>query len=259
MTDNFGTLGEPILVTGGTGTLGRKVVARLAVESAAVGGAGVRVLSRGRGRGSFVGDLTTGDGLRPALDGVTTVVHCATAPRAGDADVVATRNLIAAIGGIGGAGQVRHLVYISIVGVDEHPYSYYRVKREAETLIERSGVPYTILRTTQFHELIAMIAGTLARSPIVLLPTRTSFQPIAASEVAERLVALAAGPPAGRVPDMGGPRVRTCADLMHAYLRGRPRLVASVPYPGRVAAAYRRGLHLTPAHADGKITFEEAL
>ncbi|GAA2859448.1 NAD(P)H-binding protein [Streptosporangium fragile] len=239
---------EKILVTGGTGTLGRHVVDRLAAA-----GHPARVLSRTRE--PYLGDLRTGAGLGPALDGVRTIIHLASDPRDAATDVEGTRRLIAA------APEGAHLVHISIVGVDRHPYSYYRTKFEVERLVENSGLPYTILRTTQFHDLVLFMMAASARSPIMPVPAGTAFQPVDADEVAERLVGLALDAPAGRVPDMGGPQVLGAAELARAYLRatGRNRLILPLPLPGRAFAAFRRGVHLAPGHADGRKTFAEFL
>ncbi|MBG0830580.1 SDR family oxidoreductase [Planomonospora sp. ID67723] len=246
-TTTENTAGD-ILVTGGTGTLGRHVVDRLAAA-----GRPVRVLSRTRG--PYIGDLSTGAGLAEALDGVRTVVHLASDPLKRGADVEGARRLIAAAAG------GTHLVYISIVGVDRHPYSYYRAKYEVETMIERSGLPYTILRAVQFHDLVLSAARALARLPIVPVPAGMSFQPVEAGEVAARLAELALGEPAGRVPDMGGPEILGAAEIARIYLgsAGRRRPVLPVPIPGRVAAAFRRGVHLAPAHRDGRTTFARFL
>ncbi|MEU8379163.1 SDR family oxidoreductase [Streptosporangium sp. NPDC048865] len=237
---------ENILVTGGTGTLGRHVVDRLAAA-----GRPARVLSRTRG--SHIGDLRTGVGLAAALDGAGTVVHLASDPRDPSTDVEGTRRLVAA------TPPGTHLLYISIVGVDRHPYSYYRRKYEVERIVEKSGLPYTILRTTQFHDLVLFALEALAKAPVLVVPAGTDLQPVKAEEVAERLVELALGAPAGRVPDMGGPEIVSVAGLARTYLRvtGRRRPVVRVPLPGRVGAAFRRGGHLAPDHLDGRGTFED--
>jgi uncharacterized protein YbjT (DUF2867 family) len=95
----------------------------------------------------------------------------------------------------------------------------------------------------------------------MLLPAGVSCQPVDAGEVAERLVGLALGVPAGRVPDLGGPEVRTFADLARAYLRwtGRRRVLLPVSLPGKTYAGFRRGAHLTPEHADGRRGFDDFL
>jgi uncharacterized protein YbjT (DUF2867 family) len=249
---------QPILVTGATGTLGRAVLPRLIAA-----GHGVRALSRRPpasdppgGVEWVVGDLDTGAGLADAVRDVAAIIHCATDARAPKRDMLATRNLIEAA-----ASARPHLVYISIVGVDRVPLGYYQVKRQVESLVERSGLGWTILRTTQFHDLVLMLMQLLARSPVMPVPAGVSVQPVDVGEVAERLVQLALAGPAGRVPDLGGPAVRTAGELARAYLRasGRRRVLLPTWLPGRTFRAYRRGGHLTPEHADGRRSFEEYL
>ncbi|MFJ9661183.1 SDR family oxidoreductase [Streptomyces griseoflavus] len=238
-----------ILVTGGTGTLGRHVSERLR-------GAGheVRVLSR-KTRPYAVDLREGGKVLEEAVTGVDTVVHCATSPRGGDEQ--AARNLIAAAR----RAEVGHLVDISIVGVDRVPYGYYRSKLAVERLIEDSGTGWTVLRATQFHDLVLTVLQGLARLPVVPLPARVKDQPVDVTEVADRLTGLALGAPAGRVDDMGGPEVRTFDSLARAYLRatGRRRAVVKVPLRGAAYRAFRDGGHLAPDHAVGRTTFDEFL
>jgi len=245
-----------VLVTGGTGTLGRRLVRRLLEE-----GTPVRVLSRGpRPRAAdrsgltwVVGDLLDGSGLAAAVEGVQTIVHCASNQAKGH-DVRATARLLDAA-----RADARHLVYISIVGIDRVPLPYYRDKLETERVIAASVLPWTVLRTTQFHDLARDLVSRLARLPVVPVPAGISLQPIDTGEVALRLVELANGPAQGRVPDMGGPKVHSFAELVGIHLRatGRRRLVLPVPVPGRIAKAYRAGGHLAPDRAVGRRTFEE--
>jgi uncharacterized protein YbjT (DUF2867 family) len=238
-----------ILVTGGTGTLGRLVSERLRAD-----GHEVRVLSRHTQ--PYAVDLRKGGaGLEAAVTGVDTIVHCATTQTGGDEK--AAGNLVAAARRAG----VGHLVYISIVGVDRVPYPYYRTKFAVEKLIEESGLGWTVLRATQFHDLLVMVFKALAKLPVMLLPGRLSDQPVEVAEVAARLAELAAGAPAGRVEDMGGPEIRTFESLARAYLKatGRRRAVVNVPLWGKAYRAFRSGGHLAPEHAVGKGTFEEYL
>ncbi|GGI99964.1 SDR family oxidoreductase [Streptomyces brasiliensis] len=238
-----------ILVTGGTGTLGGLVTERLRA-----GGHEVRVLSRHTP--PYAVDLRAGGpGLDAAVAGVDTVVHCASTPRGGDERAAA--NLIAAARRAG----VEHLVYISIVGVDRVPLGYYKSKYAVEKLVEESGLGWTVLRATQFHDLLVQLFQVLAKPPVMLLPAGVPDQPVEVSEVADRLAELAEGSPAGRVPDLGGPEARTLESFARAYLRatGRHRRVAAVPLFGRTYAAFRTGGHLAPEHADGQGTFEEYL
>jgi uncharacterized protein YbjT (DUF2867 family) len=251
---------ELILVTGGTGTLGRHVVRLLAAD-----GHRVRVLSRrprpdepgqpDQGHIDWAtGDLRNGRGIGAAVAGATVIVHCATG--LGQRDVRAAANLIEEA-----RPERPHLVYISIVGVDRVPVGYYKAKLEAERRIEASGLPWTVLRATQFHQLILRGCEALAHLPVLPVPAGTSFQPIEAAEVAERLAALAAGPPAGRVPDLGGPEVRPAGELARAYLsaRGRRRKVLPVRLPGQAFAGFRSGGSLAPDHAVGRVTFGQFL
>ncbi|MEU6094929.1 NAD(P)H-binding protein [Streptomyces sp. NPDC047079] len=238
-----------ILVTGGTGTLGRLVTERLRAD-----GHEVRVLAR-HAQPYAVDLIRGGSALEAALAGVDTVVHCASTPRGGDEQAAA--HLIAAARRAG----VGHLVYISIVGVDAVPIGYYQAKYAVERQIRESGMGWTILRTTQFHDLLVRIFEAIGRLPVLMLPAGVGDQPIAVAEVADRLAELAVQGPAGRVADMGGPEVLTFPDLARAWLRatGRSRPVVSVPVPGRAFRALRTGGHLTPGNAVGKGTFEEHL
>jgi uncharacterized protein YbjT (DUF2867 family) len=218
----------PILVTGGTGTLGQQVVQRLQQA-----GRHVRVLSR-HSRGPLVvtGDLATGAGLPAAVQGAGTIVHCAS-ERKGDAD--AARNLVWAASHAQADLGPPHLVYISIVGVDRFPHGYYRSKLEAEGVIAGSGLPWTTLRATQFYELIRRGAAPLAKLPVIPVPAGLVVQPADSGEVAARLAELALGEPRGRAPDMAGPEVLSFADLIRSYLRvtgRRPRPVVPVWVPG---------------------------
>ncbi|WP_030017410.1 SDR family oxidoreductase [Streptomyces monomycini] len=245
-----------ILVTGGTGTLGRAVVARLLAA-----GHDVRSLSRRppadaeRPRlRSYAVDLRDGSGLAPAVAGVETVVHCASSPRG---DTEAAGRLVEAARAAG----VRHLVCISIVGVDRIPLGYYRTKLDVERLIADSGVGWTVLRTTQFHDLVLRLVKAGARLPVLPVPAGVRLQPVDVREVAARLVELASGAPAGRVADLGGPEVRGARDLVRDTLRagGRRRVLVPVWVPGKVFGALRRGENLTLRHADGTRSYGDFL
>jgi uncharacterized protein YbjT (DUF2867 family) len=219
----------PILITGGTGTLGQQVVARLRAA-----GRDVRILSRRTGDGLVTGDLATGQGLPAAVQGAGTIVHCAS-NRKGDAQ--ATRNLVqAATQAATQPGESQpHLVYISIVGVDRFPRGYFKAKLEAERVIAGSGLPWTTLRATQFYELIAKGATRLAKLPVIPVPAGFVVQPVDSGEAAARLAELALGEPSGRVPDLAGPQILSFADLIRTYLRVtglRPRPVVPVWIPG---------------------------
>ncbi|MFD1716229.1 SDR family oxidoreductase [Georgenia deserti] len=244
---------ERILVTGGTGQLGRRVVERLTAS-----GLTVRVMSRRpRTEGSSTewatADLRSGAGLRAAVDGVDVVIHLAFAMR--DEPDATGRLAEAALD----AG-VRHFIYIAIVGADRIPMGFMKVQVATEERIVASGLPVTLVRATQFHDLVRSMLATLAKSPVMFVPD-VCVQAIDAGEVADRLVELALGKPAGRVADVGGPEVHRLTELARSYLRatGRRRPVVGFRIPGRAFRIYRDGANLTPGNAYGSITFEEYL
>ncbi|XRQ15956.1 SDR family oxidoreductase [Actinomadura welshii] len=249
-----------ILVTGASGTLGRPLARLLAEAGADVHGLSRRAREPEDGVTWHKGDLHTGEGIDAALEGAETIVHCASDPFHTRRDLPAAKRLIEAARRQGAP----HLVYISIVGVDRIPYSYYRTKYAVERLIEKSGLPYTILRTTQFHTLPDMALNVLTKIPgLLLLPKGLRDQPVDVGEVAERLarLALAAGP-AGRVDDMGGPEVLTAEEMARDYLRARGlRRPVRVPLPlfGKAGRGFREGHHLTPGRAVGKRTWRQFL
>lgn len=245
-----------MLVTGATGTLGRQVV-----PAAVAAGHSVRGLSRRErpdedGVSWRAGDLMTGEGVDAAVNGAEMIVHCATQPTPGN-DVVAAEKLVAAAQRAG----VSHVVYVSIVGVDRIPLPYYRTKLDVENVVAGCGIEHTILRATQFHDLVAHLFAIQQYSPVLWALRDTRFQPIGTHDVAARLVEIAGQSPAGRAPDIGGPEIRSHSELGQAYLRSRRsrRRVLSVPLPGRIAAAYRSGAHLAPQNPIGSITFEHYL
>lgn len=258
-------MSERILVTGGTGVLGRAVVQRLLDTGHGV----VRVASRRpRPTGGTTGyeqdercewarvDLRSGRGADEAVAGADAIVHCATTlGRRSEAEIART-----VVEAARGAARPPHLVYVSIVGIDRVPIGYYQGKLAAERLIERSGLPHTVLRATQFHDLLRALLAGAAKSPVMPVPA-LRFQPVDVRDVAARLAELALGDAVGRAPDFGGPQVRESRDLARAYLRatGRRRPVLPVRLPGRAFRAYREGGNLAPEHADGTTTFEEYL
>ncbi len=234
------------LVTGGTGTLGRPTVAALRAR-----GHDVRVLSRRDGAGHAVGDLATGEGLDAALEGVHTVVHCATSRFR---DIHQTEVLVDAAE----RAAVDHLVFVSIVGVDRIPYVYYRDKVASEQALIASDLPITILRATQFHDFVAGALRPQRRMPLVLVPDLT-VQPIAVEEVADRLAEIADGVPLGRAEDIGGPQVLTVLEAAREWQRahGTHRRMLPIPVPGRLGAAFRAGHHMPGVPGYGRRTFAE--
>ncbi|MFB6608878.1 SDR family oxidoreductase [Agromyces sp. NPDC056379] len=240
-------MGE-ILVTGATGTVGRRLVERLRDR-----GDTVRALSRRSGPGLVTGDLATGDGIEQAVDGVDTIVHLATTNRD---DSGIARTLVTAIG-----PELRpHLVLLSIVGIDRNPLAYYRGKLATESVVAASGVPHTILRATQFHTFVTSLLDAQRYSPVIAAPS-ISLQPIDVGDLVGRLVELVDSAPTGRVHDIGGPEVRTFRSLAEAYrtARGSRRPIMPLRLPGATFRAYRDGAALVPDGQTTTVTFEQFL
>ncbi|BAW06544.1 NmrA family transcriptional regulator [Nocardia seriolae] len=256
-------MAQTVLVTGGTGTLG-KLVTPLLREA----GVSVRVLSRTAreardGIEYVAGDLQTGVGVGAAVAGVDTVLHLAGTNK-GDG-----QKAQALVDGIQAAGVFPHLVFISVVGaervpvesaIDRQTMAYMASKRDAELVVENSGLPWTTLRATQFHDLLFTMVSALGRMPVVPV-VDFRFQPIEAAEVAARLVELTLGEPAGYVAEIGGPKIYTMKELERSYLAatGRRRPVFTMKAPGKASRAYAAGGNLTPDHAVGERTWEEFL
>ncbi len=248
-----------ILVTGGSGVLGREVVTSLKTA-----GYTPRIMSRrsqpptlAAGIEWTQADVATGVGLAAAVAGVNGIVHAATSPfRQGrQVEVEGARHILEEAQ----RANVRHLIYVSIVGIDRVPYAYYRLKLAAEDIVAGGNVPWSILRATQFHNLIDMAFGFLARFPLILLPTDLKAQPIDPGEVAARLCELVAAGPSGRAADIGGPEVHSTGDLMRIWLETRRlhRPVIHLPLPGGTAAGFRRGDNTCPDQRYGTITWAE--
>ncbi|SMD20399.1 NAD(P)H-binding [Lentzea albidocapillata] len=169
-------------------------------------------------------------------------------------DDVATRNLLAACRG------VRHFVYISVIGADTVPLAWLRTKHACEEAVEASGIPFTVLRAAQFHDLTLTMVRGLAKLPVVPVPGMR-LQPVDARDVAARIAGLALGQPAGRVPDLAGPADFDLRELVRDYLTvaGKRRLTVPVRLPGQAGKAYRGGRNLALDGDRGTRTWEEFL
>lgn len=248
-----------VLLTGGTGMLGRKLRSRLLAA-----GYTVRVMSR---RAPQTGEdtdvewaqasLESGAGLAEAVAGANVVLHAASSPIKRQADVDGTARLL----DHARAAGVDHFVYISIVGIDQIGFSYYQNKLAAERLIEASDLPWSILRATQFHYLIDKLLHTLTRLPVALVPTDWQFQSISTAEVADQLLAAVQRGPTGRLPDVGGPEVLRLDEMARRWMAAQAmrRPIIYLPVPGKLSAGFRRGLNTTPQNRAGKMTWAEWL
>ena len=244
-----------LLVTGGTGRLGRQLL-----EPLQAAGHSVRRMSRrGTGPGGVRGDLATGRDLAAAAAGAQVVVHAASDARGNpwEVDVAGTRRLVEAVD----RDRLQHLVYVSIVGVDRIPYGYYRAKYSAEQVLLASGLPVTLLRVTQFHDFVDLLLDTARRGPVLPVPMGWRVQPVDVGEVAVHIAELCAAPPTGGVVEFGGPEELSAADLARAWAGARApgTHVVATPVPGKLSTAFRDGAALTSGGPRGRRTYAQHL
>ena|SRR5215469_15557301 len=212
-----------IVVIGGTGLIGSKLVTKLRERGhdalAAAPDTGVNTL--------------TGQGLAAALDGASVVADVSNAPSFDDAAVMeffqtSTRNLLAA----DAAAGVRHHVALSVVGTERLSESgYFRAKIAQETLIEESTIPYSIVHATQFFEFITGIADMATSGNTVRL-AHVLIQPMAAEDVASAVADVSVGPPVNGIVEVAGPQQFRLDELVRSTLRDRhdPREVVTDPH-----------------------------
>lgn len=241
-----------IAVAGGTGTAGSATI-----DALRRAGHDAVALSRSTGV-----DLRSGDGLDAALAGVGAVVDTANVSTLSAAE--ATKYFTAATGNLIAAAQragVRHVVVLSIIGIDRIPHDYYAGKLAQERVVEASAVPWSILRATQFHEFAGQLFERAKLGPLHVAP-RARVQPVAAREVGEHLAALAAGDAQGHARDFAGPREEQLDEMVRAYARreGNRGWIPSVNLPGGQMKGMRAGLALPGPDAElGRETFAEWL
>jgi uncharacterized protein YbjT (DUF2867 family) len=257
-----------VAVTGGTGHLGKQVVALLKAR-----GHQVRVLARSPGRDSDVdwvqGDLATGVGIGETVAGVAAVVHAAThspSARRGyllpvdlvrsptDVDIDGTRRVLAAAEGAG----VGHVLHVSIVGLERVRLPYARVKLAAEALVRSSQVPWSIVPATGFHWLWDRMLTKQLRLPVWTMPSLL-IQPVDSADFAEYVVDCLADGPQGDREDFGGPETLPLDELARQYLAARHarRPVVRIPVPD----AFRQAAGGLPGASarHGKTTWSEWL
>jgi uncharacterized protein YbjT (DUF2867 family) len=220
-----------IAVAGGTGVAGRWTIEALRAD-----GHEAIVIARSAGA-----DLVTGDGIDAALAGVEAVIDAtnvaSSGKRASSEFFEATARTLMRTAAVAG---VRHIVALSIIGIDRVPYGYYQGKLRQEKVLQESPVPVSILRAAQFHEFPGQYLAKMP-GPVVVVP-RWRAQPVAAREVGAALARIAAGEPVA-MSELAGPREEIMADMIRQVVRARGdrRLVVSVRLPGAAGRAMASG------------------
>ena len=260
---------DTVLVTGGTGHLGRDLMPRLK------GSYRVRVLARSPGSDPDVqwtrGDLATGEGVADALAGSQTVIHAATLSPAARRGYVVPKDSWSSPSEVDRDGTARlleqaavadvgHIIYVSIVGIDKPRVPYLRRKLEAEYLIRQGPIPWSIARATSFHWLFDRMLGKMARIPLVPLPD-VQVETVDTTDFADYLVAAVGNGPIGRLPDFGGPEVLTFAEAFDQWqqIRQRPVRTMRVPLPSAVSNAAAAMSLSEPGSPRGSITWADWL
>src|SRR5215203_711628 len=238
---------DTVLITGGTGHLGRDLVSRLK------GSYRIRVVARSAGSDPDVewirGDLATGEGIADALVGTQTLIHAATlspAARRGffvpkdlwtspsEVDREGTSRLL----DLAAAAGVGHILYVSIVGIDRPRVPYLRRKLEAEYLVRQGPIPWSIARDTQFHWLLDRMLNKMAQLRMVPLPD-VKVEPVDTADFADYLAGSVGNAPLGRLVDFGGPEVLSFSEAFDRWqqVRQRPVRTMRIPLPSAVSDA----------------------
>jgi uncharacterized protein YbjT (DUF2867 family) len=260
---------DTVLITGGTGHLGRDLVSRLK------GSYRIRVVARSAGSDPDVewirGDLATGEGIADAVVGTQTLIHAATlspAARRGffvpkdlwtspsEVDREGTSRLL----DLAAAAGVGHVLYVSIVGIDRPRVPYLRRKLEAEYLVRQGPIPWSIARATQFHWLLDRMFGKMARLPLVPLPD-LQVEPVDTTDFADYLVESVGQGPDGRLDDFGGPEVLTFSEAFDQWRHIRDGSVRTmrVPLPAAATNAAAAMSLSDPSSRHGTITWAQWL
>ncbi len=253
-----------ILVAGGTGALGSDVVAMLRNTDHRI-----RILSRKTApTDSSIewarGDIITGDGLANALLDVNIVVNCTgDAQNAYVTDVLGVKRLAE----MAKVARVQHFFHISIVGIEQIDVEFYRHKVSAEAAVADSEVPYSILRVTQFHNLLYTALSKIEGVPegyALPIAHDAQFQVIDTRDVADYILPLLdVTHPAGRLPDLGGPEILRVEDMARVYLAARgvenPIFVDAAKgfFSAISVEAFRQGINTAPDNRYGKITWAD--
>ena len=157
--------------------------------------------------------------------------------------------------------HVKHFIYPSIVGIEEIPLKYYKLKYEAEELVKNSSVPYTIVRGTQFHGFVENLLLSKPHFKRYIIPGSIKFQSVDVGEFANHLINLINIGPQGRTNDFGGPEVMTLREMAELKIKinNETNKVLNISLPGKLYKSFFDGKNTDFIQRMGKITFEEYL
>jgi uncharacterized protein YbjT (DUF2867 family) len=246
-----------ILVTGSTGQLGSTLLKQLKGSNYEV-----KITSRRKpeGLGHFewiYSDLSSGEGLEAAVKDVDVIIHAATSP-------VKNSKMVEVLGFkefLGKMKHIKHLIYPSIVGIDEIPFKYYKQKYEAEDLLKNSSIPHTIVRATQFHNFVENLFISKPLFKRYIVPGNFKFQSVEVSEFARHLIGLVEKEPQGRAEDFGGPEIMTLKEMAELKIKknNESNKVLSISFPGKLHKTMSEGKNTNSLRKMGQITFGDYL
>jgi uncharacterized protein YbjT (DUF2867 family) len=220
-----------------------------------------RRVRRRPGVENVLADLTDGFGVESSVQGVEAIVHLASAPYQGgytdEVEIGGTRRLLNAAASAG----VGHVLYTSIVGADQIPWSYFRTKMHAEEIIRSSAVPWSVIRSTQFHEFVDQTLTAASRLPLMVSDRGITCQPVDVRDVADRITQRLVAGPSASIEEYGGPQVLGFDDLIRQWLeiRGLRRRIMHVRIPGKLGRGFRSGSLATTSEPTGSFTWKHYL
>lgn len=249
-----------ILVTGGTGTLGRQLVRQLCNKGFEVGILTTRPKADlPSGARLFTGDLTRFETIEPVVREAAVIIHCASNPRQPAVDVEGTKNILQSID----RRSLRHFLYVSIAGIDRSSYPYYKAKYEVEKMVQSADIPWSILRATQFHDLILhrLIEPFDTGEGFPLkIPKGLQFQSVDVRDVSKRIQQIAMSERLRTIITLCGPEPLTIEDMAETYLDvlGRRDKIEPAEMAGEFYDLFRSNINITTWET-GKIKWRRFL
>jgi len=204
--------GHEILITGGTGILGKSLCSLFEQRSIPFT---TSTHKQALKNNMVIMNIETGEGIKEAVSGKKIILHLASDKKHPDNDVSGTQKLI---NEIKHQGLNLHFIYISIVGIEKLPMTYFKQKLQTEELIKKSGISWSILRATQFHNYVDQILKQLLKLPIGILPKKVPIQPIDVLPVAEKLLEISFQEPTYRTDNIGGKEILSLETLSQSWM-----------------------------------------
>lgn len=242
-----------ILVTGSTGQLGSALLKQLKGLDYQV-----KITSRRKPKEVdfpwVYSDLLSGEGLEEAVKDVDVIIHAATSPikNSKNIEVAGLEKLLSKL------HHIKLFIYPSIVGIEEIPFKYYRLKYKAEELLKNSSVPYTIARATQFHSFVESLFLSKPFFKKYIIPGRIKFQSVDVNEFASYLIDLVNKGPQGKLDDFCGPDLMTLREMAELKIKinNETNAVLSIPFSGKLYNSLVEGKNTNPMQRKGIITYE---